>query len=112
MNDLRPALLAKELKLLKEKKTSKEWQREIPYPKVLDPDGWDRSNFQYSWREELITKEEYFNRVSYSTCIHKIKEDKENDESTSTTKSTDKEDSKIPSKSRHPHFPPRETDWM
>jgi len=110
MDDLRPALLVKQLKLLKEKKTSEEWQKELPYPKVLDPDGWDRTNYQYSWREELITAEEYFSRVMRSTCIHKIKE--KNDESTSTTKSADKEDSKISSKPRHPHFPPGEADWM
>jgi hypothetical protein len=35
-----------------------------------------------------------------------------NDESTSTTKSTDKEDSKISSKPRHPHFPPGEAEWL
>lgn len=26
------------------KKTSEEWQSIFPYPKVLDPDGWDRKN--------------------------------------------------------------------
>lgn len=30
--------------------------------KVLDPDGWDRKNYDYSWNEELITLEEYKNR--------------------------------------------------
>lgn len=50
------------------KKTSKEWQESHPNPIVLDPDGWNRSNFQYSWYEEEITFEEYNKRVMYSTC--------------------------------------------
>ena len=36
------------------KKTSAQWQSLYPYPKVLDPDGWDRKNYDYSWNEELI----------------------------------------------------------
>ena len=57
------------------RKTSKEWQELYPNPKVLDPDGWGRSNFQYSWYEEEITFEEYNNRVVYSTCEYKVVED-------------------------------------
>ena len=30
------------------KKTSAEWIKEVGY-EVLDPDGWDRANFDYSW---------------------------------------------------------------
>lgn len=30
------------------KKTSEEWQSIFPYPKVIDPDGWDRKNYDYS----------------------------------------------------------------
>jgi hypothetical protein len=52
--------------------TSEAWQLIYPYPKVLDPDGWDRQNYQYSWNEERITYEEYFNRISKSTVIGKI----------------------------------------
>lgn len=51
------------------KKTSEEWQSIFPYPKVLDPDGWDRKNYGYSWKEEKITLEEYENRLSNSTCM-------------------------------------------
>jgi hypothetical protein len=51
------------------KKTSEEWQSIFPYPKVLDHDGWDRKNFDYSWKEEKITLEEYENRLSNSTCM-------------------------------------------
>lgn len=52
------------------KKTSAQWQSLYPYPKVLDPDGWDRKNYDYSWNEELITLEEYKNRCNRSTCLH------------------------------------------
>ncbi len=54
------------------KKTSEEWQTLYPDPKVLDPDGWDRKNFQYSWFEELITLGEYQKRLLVSTVSGKI----------------------------------------
>lgn len=49
-----------------------QWQSLYPYPKVLDPDGWDRKNYDYSWNEELITLEEYNIRVSNSTCMNYV----------------------------------------
>ena len=53
-------------------KTSQQWHDDLQklYPEfmVMDPDGWDRRNYQYSWHEELITNEEFEKRVSYSTC--------------------------------------------
>ena len=55
-----------------QKKTSQDWQEFLPNPKVLDPDGWDRRNFQFSWYEELITFKEYKNRVFLSTVKGKI----------------------------------------
>jgi hypothetical protein len=57
---------------MKKLKTSEEWQKEYPNPKVYDPDGWDRKNWQYSWYEEKISYEEYQNRIVYSTCLHNI----------------------------------------
>ena len=48
-------------------KTSEEYQKEYPDIIVLDPDGWNRTNFQYSWYEEKITVEEYFSRLGRST---------------------------------------------
>lgn len=54
------------------KKTSQQWQELNPEIQVLDPDGWDRANFNFSWNEELITLEEYNKRLLHSTCI-KIK---------------------------------------
>lgn len=57
------------------RKTSEEWQKEMPNPRVLDPDGWDRQNFRYSWYEEKITRSEYTGRVMVSTCIFKKTDD-------------------------------------
>jgi hypothetical protein len=55
-----------------EKKTSQDWQLQHPNPEVLDPDGWDRTNFQYSWYEELITYNEYQKRLMSSTVMGKV----------------------------------------
>ena len=54
-------------KIKEEPKTSEEWQKQFPSTKVLDPDGWDRKNYQYSWFEEKITLAEYTTRLSRST---------------------------------------------
>lgn len=54
------------------KKTSKEWYEEIPTELgfiIYDPDGWDRSNYEFSFNQESITKEEFVKRVSYSTVL-------------------------------------------
>jgi len=50
-----------------ELKTSEEWQKQFPNTKVLDPDGWDRKNYQYSWFEEKITLTEYTTRLYKSS---------------------------------------------
>lgn len=47
-------------------KTSYEWAKDYPY-EILDPDGWDRENFQFSWFEEKITKWQFEQRVFKST---------------------------------------------
>lgn len=50
------------------KKTSEQWCKELlSYTTILDPDGWDRSNFHYSWFEERITQKEFNNRLMNST---------------------------------------------
>jgi hypothetical protein len=36
---------------------------------IYDPDGWDRSNYDYSFNEELITHDEYLKRLSVSTTL-------------------------------------------
>ena len=50
-------------------KTSKEWFRETKDLVIYDADGWDRSNFAYSFDEELITKDEFERRLMKSTTI-------------------------------------------
>lgn len=54
-----------------EYKTSEEWceQFNIDVGKdILDPDGWDRKNWGYSFNKEHITKAEFRDRVTFSTC--------------------------------------------
>lgn len=57
------------------KKTSKEWY-ELLYPNreivIMDPDGWDRSNWDYSWEEEMITENEFKMRLMRSTIQGRI----------------------------------------
>lgn len=62
---------------MEDTKTSEKWQIEKPDIIILDPDGWDRTNFIYSWFDEEITEEEYIKRRMESTVmgnIDKIKE--------------------------------------
>ena len=57
---------------MEEKKTSQQWYEMIPakYKLIIyDPDGWDRINYDYSFNEELITKEEFKRRLSFSTVL-------------------------------------------
>jgi hypothetical protein len=59
-----------------QKQTSQQWYDDL-YPAqeviIMDPDGWDRRNWDYSWEEELITELEFKNRLFMSTCITNIK---------------------------------------
>ena len=49
-------------------KTSAEWQKKFKDKiQILDPDGWDRQNFEYSWHEEKISLEEFKKRCMTST---------------------------------------------
>ena len=54
-------------------KTSQKWLAEIQeqFSKVtvLDPDGWDRKNYEYSFNQELISKEEFKKRFYMSTVM-------------------------------------------
>ena len=49
--------------------TSEEWSKEYILAEIIDPDGWDRSNFQYSWYEEKISFKEFEQRAMRSTCM-------------------------------------------
>ena len=55
-------------------KTSLEWSKTKKYKhwKILDPDGWDRTNYEYSFNQELITEEEFNKRLSMSTIMGNI----------------------------------------
>ncbi len=63
----------------KKLRTSDEWQKEVQV-EVLDPDGWDRGNFRYSWYEELITQKEFERRCLSSTCMGHLLQDNVNKE--------------------------------
>ena len=58
------------LEIIDNKRTSKEWLALTPKEwglQILDPDGWDRMNYEYSFNQELITKDVFMNRVIGST---------------------------------------------
>ena len=48
------------------KKTSEEWNK-FHKIEIFDPDGWDRNNFQYSFYEELLTEQEFIDKLMRST---------------------------------------------
>ena len=53
------------------KKTSNYWQELLTDPleiSIMDPDGWDRKNYDYSYNKEEITAREFQKRVCGSTC--------------------------------------------
>lgn len=54
-----------------EMKTSQEWVYETGVT-ILDPDGWDRRNFFYSFHQQRITREQFDRRVAMSTtCVYR-----------------------------------------
>lgn len=52
-----------------ELRTSQQWNVKYQY-KLVDHDGWDRSNFDYSYKIEKITESEFIKRVSRSTIYY------------------------------------------
>lgn len=51
-------------------KTSADWKETLcPELVILDPDGWDRSNYEYSFNEELISEKEFIGRLIGSTVM-------------------------------------------
>ena len=53
-----------EMKIVK--KVSSEWIKE-KHCEIVDPDGWDRTNYDYSFNKEKITHEEFERRLMLST---------------------------------------------
>lgn len=49
-------------------KSSDGWLKHLNIDRaaILDPDGWDRSNFEASWNEQ-ITLKEFYRRLNQST---------------------------------------------
>lgn len=41
---------------------------------VLDPDGWDRKNYEESMNE-WISRDEFFHRMDASTCNHRYRDE-------------------------------------
>lgn len=79
-------------------KTSKQWYDEMPEDEkiiIIDPNGWDRSNYEYSFNEELITYNEFEERVMYSTCISKETICKKGDNSVQDCNSIEIEDTVV-----------------
>lgn len=57
------------------RKTSDAWHREIHADGdvvIIDPDGWDRRNFEVSYYQEEITLEEFNSRIQQSTLCYKL----------------------------------------
>ena len=56
-----------------ELKTSAEWyelhKEKEGHVIIMDPDGWDRTNYNYSFNEELITQMEFTIRLGMSTVL-------------------------------------------
>lgn len=53
---------------LDEVKTSAEWLKELREEvEILDPDGWDRKDYDLSFNKELINKREFEHRFMMST---------------------------------------------
>lgn len=51
-------------------RTSNEWKRQLyPNSHIIDFDGFDRSNLQYSFYEELITQEQFEQRFVECTVF-------------------------------------------
>ena len=53
-----------------ELKTSLDWCAMIPAQyqiSIIDPDGWDRANWYFSYYDEKITFQEFMNRLMQST---------------------------------------------
>ena len=55
-------------------KTSQDWLTAVQAETgdtitIADPDGWDRKNYEYSFNEELISRQEFDVRLSHSTVL-------------------------------------------
>jgi hypothetical protein len=53
-----------------DKRTSYHWMNHPDFEGIdlIDPDGWDRENLEYSFNEEKIDRFEFIHRINNSTC--------------------------------------------
>jgi hypothetical protein len=65
MDEIESVVLLRQRKI-EGKKTSEDWNKIFKY-RILDPDGWDRKNYDYSFKEEEITWDEFMQRLFRST---------------------------------------------
>jgi hypothetical protein len=51
--------------------TSEQWMKNLKYSylRLMDPDGWNRANFDYSFKEEKVSEDEFIRRLNTSTVI-------------------------------------------
>ena len=49
------------------KRVSRYWAEYYPF-KILDPDGWDRKNYEHDWNIKAITWTEFLEKAMQSTC--------------------------------------------
>ena len=57
---------------MSELRTSRQWSQRLLDNTgiiILDPDGWDRKNYEQSFNVELITFDEFMRRVERSTTV-------------------------------------------
>ena len=66
--DNKDKIINKKEKNMSQLRTSEEWNQKADYV-VLDPDGWDRSDWHYSWFTEKITLDEFNRRICNSTIL-------------------------------------------
>ena len=59
-------LAEKDIEMKIVKKVSSEWIKEKNC-EIVDPNGWDRKNYDYSFNKEKITHEEFERRLMLST---------------------------------------------
>jgi len=60
--------------MIEETKTSAEWKKTLEFRDVdiIDPDGWDRADWEYSWEVERITRTQFLQRLCESTVRWRI----------------------------------------
>ena len=53
-------------------RSSKDWLAGCLGVSIVDPDGWDRQNYDFSFNKELISFDEFSSRLSKSTLIQNM----------------------------------------